>query len=260
MEFGVTKSTLQAKYTHKLPLEAKKGPSTYLTFEEEEIITKWILYCGTRGFPVTKSQLLDSVKKLAEEVGRETPFKDKRPGRHWYESFLKRHPQISEIVCQNLNVTRAAATEEKLRQWFDEVRQHLEPLGLINIDGSRVFNLDESAFYLIPKGERVLARRGSKAVYKVVHSDDKESLTVLFTISAKLMLPPMILFWYERIPANITRSLPPEWIAGTTERGWMTADCFFKYITTIFYPWLVKNGVEFPVVLYMDGHASHLTL
>lgn len=39
----------------------------------------------------------------------------------------------------------------------------------------------------------------------------------------------------------------------------MTADCFYKYVTTIFYPWLVKNKIEFPVILYMDGHSSHLT-
>lgn len=40
----------------------------------------------------------------------------------------------------------------------------------------------------------------------------------------------------------------------------MTADSFYNYITTKFYPWLVKNNIQFPVVLYVDGHASHLTL
>lgn len=40
----------------------------------------------------------------------------------------------------------------------------------------------------------------------------------------------------------------------------MTAESFFNYISTQFYPWLVKNEIQFPVVLFVDGHVSHLTL
>ena len=164
-------------------------------------------------------------------------------------------------MCQNLSSSRASATEEKLRSWFKEVEEYLKLLDLLDIEGSRVFNMDESAFYLIPKGEKVLARKGVKAIYKVVNGDDKESLTVLFAVSGSgVMLPPMILFWYQRVPATITRSLPPEWIAGITKRGWMTADCFYEYILNIFYPWLLKNKIQFPIILYLDGHVSHLTL
>lgn len=40
----------------------------------------------------------------------------------------------------------------------------------------------------------------------------------------------------------------------------MTAELFFDYLKSTFYPFLVENGVQFPVVLFVDGHASHLTL
>lgn len=39
------------------------------------------------GFPVTVQQLQDSVFKLVTELNIETPFKNSKPGRHWYESF-----------------------------------------------------------------------------------------------------------------------------------------------------------------------------
>lgn len=98
-------------------------------------------------------------------------------------------------------------------------------------------------------------------MYKVVNADEKENLTVLFMVNADgLMAPPMILFWYQRIPFSVTASMPPDWIAGTTERGWMTAESFYEYVTNHFYPWLLKNDIEFPVILYVDGHSSHLTL
>ncbi|TGZ32087.1 Tigger transposable element-derived protein 6-like protein [Temnothorax longispinosus] len=259
--FQVPRSTLYAKHKELIPVEGVRGPSTYLTTEEEKLLVDWIFYCNQRGFPVTKSQLLQCVQKLVTELKRETPFKDNKPGRHWWESFCRRHLDVTPRIAQNLTINRASATEDVLKNWFKEVKEHLHKLNLLDIHPSRIYNLDESAFFLVPKADRVLARKGSKSVYKVVHGDEKESLTVLFIVNAEgIMLPPMILFWYERTPAAVTNSLPPGWIAGNTERGWMTADSFYNYITTKFHPWLVKNNIQFPVLLYVDGHASHLTL
>ena len=113
----------------------------------------------------------------------------------------------------------------------------------------------------MPKSDKVLAKRGSKAVYKVVHGDEKESITVLFTINAAgTMLPPMVVFWYERIPATVISNLPSGWIVGNTDRGWMTGDSFYSYIKDQFHPWLIENKIELPIILYVDGHVSHLTI
>ena len=40
----------------------------------------------------------------------------------------------------------------------------------------------------------------------------------------------------------------------------MIAEAFYEYITNVFYPWLQKNSVEFPIILFVDGHSLHLTL
>lgn len=259
--FKVPRSTLYAKYKDIIPVEGMRGPSTYLTAEEEKLFVDWIFYCGERGFPVTKSLLLQCVQKLITEIGRKTPFENNQPGRHWWDSFCRRHPEVSSRLAQNLNMNRVSVSEDALNNWFSEVKEYLKKLDLLDIDPSRLFNLNESAFFLVPKGDTVLARRGSKTVYKVVHDDEKESITVLFTVNAKgTLLPPFILYWYERIPALVTSNLPKEWLAGNTEKGWMTAESFFNYISTQFHPWLVKNKIQFPVILFVDGHVSHLTL
>ena len=260
-QFHIPRSTLHIKLNEMVPIEVAKGPATYLTFKEELLLIEWILYCSDHGFPVTKAFLLERVQKLVEKLERKTPFKDNKPGRHWYESFCRRHPEIAPRVAQNLTTRRVSVTKEDLKNWFNQVQNHFDKINLKDIDSSRVFNLDESAFFLCPKGDRVLARKGSRAVYKVVAGNEKESITVLFTVNADgIMLPPFLLFWYERIPANIVNSLPSKWICGSTERGWMTAESFYKYISGQFYPWLIKNKIEFPVVLFVDGHSSHLTL
>lgn len=225
------------------------------------MLVDWIFYCSERGFPVSKSMLLQCVQKLVVELGRKTPFKHNKPGRHWWESFCRRHPEISSRVAQNLNMSRVSVTENVLTEWFDEVKQYLQKKDLLDIHPSRIYNLDESAFFLVPKGDNVLVRRGSKSVYKVVHGDEKESITVLFTVNAEgTLLPPLILYWYERIPALVTSNIPPGWLAGNTDKGWMTGESFYDYVTTQFYTWLVKNNIEFPVLLFVDGHVSHLTL
>lgn len=74
------------------------------------------------------------------------------------------------------------------------------------------------------------------------------------------MAPPMVMFAYERIPKLIIEKCPDDWAVGKSENGWMTSESFFEYITNVFHPWLLKTAVEFPVILYVDGHKSHLTL
>ncbi|XP_053598650.1 uncharacterized protein LOC128668867 [Microplitis demolitor] len=260
-KYGIPKTTLHSRVKNKVPIDAKKGPKTFLSTKEENQIVKWIFFLSDRGFPVTKNQLLDSVRDLINELGRKTPFTDNRPGRHWYESFLRQHPDIAKRVVQNLTSVRASVTENSLRNWFKEVEAYLVEKQLIDIPLSRIFNGDESAFQLCPKAEPVITRKGTKAVYKVVNTNDKENITTLFMVSAAgEMVPPMIIYPYQRIPHHVSKHVPKSWFISTSQKGWMTGENFFEYVANGFYPWLMEKKIEFPVILYVDGHSSHLTL
>ena len=72
--------------------------------------------------------------------------------------------------------------------------------------------------------------------------------------------PPLILFDYKRVPATVVEALPKGWSYGSNDSGWMSNDTFFQYIKNIFYPSLIENNIQFPVIVYVDGHSSHLTL
>ena len=54
-------------------------PATIFSDQEEQKILQWIVYRAKRGYPVTKSQLLDSVQSYVQSLKKETPFKDSRP-------------------------------------------------------------------------------------------------------------------------------------------------------------------------------------
>jgi hypothetical protein len=70
---------------------------------------------------------------------------------------------------------------------------------------------------------------------------------------------PMIVYPYKRIHRKISQSIPTEWGIARSDRGWMTCQVLYEYTANIFHPFFVSQGVIFPVVLFVDGHKSHLT-
>ena len=180
-KFKVPFPTIRCKHRGSYDVEKRSGPATILTREEEQQLVDYILLMGNKGFPFTKHMLLDSVALLIKKLKKQTTFTGGRPGRHWFESFLKRYPQLKMRTPQNLSKRRGDVTEEQLRGWFEEVGTYLKSKNLFDIDSSRIFNCGESAFFLCPKGNKVLANKKSKAVYNLVGGNDNECLTALIT-------------------------------------------------------------------------------
>lgn len=148
--FNVPRMTLSDKYSGRKKIECKTGVPTILSPEEEKILVDWILNMAKQGFPITKTQLCDSVQILMTELKRPNPFPDNRPQRHWYEGFLSRHKEISTRVTQNLSNPRARVTEAQIRNWFLEIDTYLRDNDYLDIfkDPRRVYNCDETAFFL----------------------------------------------------------------------------------------------------------------
>lgn len=178
--FGIPFSTLRNKHKGIYSKETS-GPATILSSEEEKLLVQWILDMEKRGFPFTRDMLFDSVQMLVLKTKRENPFKNNRPGRSWFEGFMRRHKELSERTPQNLCDRRSYITEEKLRQWFSEVEAHLKEKNLLDIDGSRVFNCGEAVFFLNPKDNKVIANKTSKVTYSLIGADENECLTTLIT-------------------------------------------------------------------------------
>ena len=254
--FQIPKPTLIAIRKGRRSGTNKPGPSKILSTEEESVLLTWINFLNKRGFRVTKTLFLMSVGSLVKKLQRTTPFKDGIPGKSWYNGFCHRHPDIS--FTQNSMQSRATVTETALKNWFSEVQDQLDEKSLTDIDKSRVYNCNESAFFMAPKEKRVLVPRGDK---NYTFNGDKGFLTALFMTNAKGDLPPpMVVFPYERLPACISAAFPNNWSIGKTTSGWMDAETFYEYISNVFEPWLTKNNIERPVVLYIDAHSSYVTL
>uniref|UniRef100_A0ABD2XFZ9 DDE-1 domain-containing protein n=1 Tax=Trichogramma kaykai TaxID=54128 RepID=A0ABD2XFZ9_9HYME len=243
-EFKIPKSTLYAKANDLVPVDAKRGPSTVLSEEEENRLEKWILDKARLGFPMHEEEVKTAVQNIVNDLERPNYFTtDNKP--------------------EALTKTRASVTEAKLREWFKEVYTYFTEHKLEHVldRPESIFNGDESGFCLCPKSSRLLGPRKEKNFYEISAGNEKENITVLCSFSAAgATLPPMIMFSYQRIPAHLTQAIPPDWAIGRSDSGWMVSSTFYEYIANVFYPWCVKNEVPFPVVYFLDGHKSHLSL
>lgn len=94
--YSIPASTLfrKKKFPDSIKL-CRRGPPTVLTKEEEEELVQWIQERASTGCPPTKKELMDTVEVFVKNLNRKNPFTDGRPGRHWFEAFMRRHPSIS---------------------------------------------------------------------------------------------------------------------------------------------------------------------
>ncbi|KAJ8927279.1 hypothetical protein NQ314_020282 [Rhamnusium bicolor] len=170
--------------------------------------------------------------------------------------------EISVREAEGISKARAVVTEESIRSWFKDLNEFLDKNHCKEImkNPQRVFNGDESGFMLCPKTGKVLAPRGWKNLYQIKMGNDKENLTVLVVFNASgRICPPLIVFLYIRPPKKIDK-MPDDWVLAKSDTGWMKSEIFFEFVCNDFHNWLNKNGIKRPVILFIDGHKSHMTL
>ena len=223
------------------------------------------MHLAKTGHPQNKNDILDAVQKLVTDKKRQTPFTDDRPGETWYRSFLKRHPDIFVREPEGVSGIRAVVTEASIRKWFDTAKSYLSnqegsAFDEIMADPRSVINTDETNVSLCPKTGKVLGPKGWKNVYDLKRGNEKDTLTVLGTFSADgSVLPGMIIYPDQRPPREVVESIPAPWALGLSESGWMRSETFYEYVVNVLDPYLVENNVPKPVVLFLDGHRSHMS-
>lgn len=187
------------------------------------------------GFPITRTQLADSVQLFLERENRQTVFTNNRPGKDWMRRFIGRHSDIiTPRLSENLSKTRAKLSEANIRKWFADISEYLEQENLLEVlkDPRRVFNIDETGFMMHPTRDKVLAKKGQRNVYNIVMGNEKESITVSLGFNAAgEMCPPLTVLNGTRIPTWVRTDYPVGWAFQLTKTGWMTGDAFFKYMT-----------------------------
>ena len=172
----------------------------------------------------------------------------------WWNSFCKRHPQLTLRSASRLAYSRAIAQDpEIINRYFDLLEETLSQNGLLN-EATWIFNCDESGLPLDHKPGKVISARDLKGL-NVATSGDKAQLTVLACACASgYALPPLIIFDRKRLKPEHTKGEVPGTIYGLSHNGWIDSEIFEDWFEQHF---LTHVPPVRALLLLLDGHSSH---
>ena len=71
----------------------------------------------------------------------------------------------------------------------------------------------------------------------------------------------MILHPYvNKLPKNTRDLMQMHFYVGYSDSSWIKSDDFYGFLSKSFFPWLHNKNVQKPVILFVDGHKTHVTI
>lgn len=260
--FNVPKATLirRCKDKYKRLSVNEKGLGRYspvFNKEQEAELVKYILDMEARLFGVTLFELRSLAFQLAERNAISHPFdKNKKlAGEDWAYGFRKRHREISLRKPESTSAARAQAfNSQNVKQFFDLFKSIMDST---EIKASRIFNCDETGLGTVPKSNsKILAKKGRKQVGRLTSADRSGTTTAVICMSSSgIYVPPMVIFARKRMKVELQDGAPPGTVFACNESGWMNIETFTKWFEHFLKH--SKPSVEDPLLLIIDGHASH---
>lgn len=165
-EFDVPVTTLKRRVDGEVPLNAKPGPPTVLTKEEEDELCNYCFAMCDMGYGLTVEDVKRVAFEIASNSGRPHLFKDGKAGRDWYEGFMRRFPTLTLRKEEALSYMRAKNADDKVvEDFFAKLAAVLARLNRLS-KPMLVYNADETGFSKVHKSRnKVLAKRGQKTVW-----------------------------------------------------------------------------------------------
>ena len=254
-DYGLSYGFLYRRYSGEVDIEKLKGPNTIFTQQEEEGMALWLSEMAKRGMGLRTCEFLDFVQEIVKKEHRKTPFKDGRPGYHWYVAFRNRNSHIIAPRTETpLELKRSKLTKDVTDKWYTNFRDFLISIRCLD-KPSRIWNCDETGFSMGSNKAKVIGPSNRDS--QVPHiTGGKQRLTVMYCGSASgQMIPPYFVY-----PEPKPRSYNP--LSGATEgsdiaftkKGWMDGETFGKFINHFD----KFAGQDRPVVLLLDSVSSHV--
>ena len=167
-EYGIPATTLKRRIDNSLPAEAKPGPTTALSKEEEDRLAKYIMTMAQMGFGLSPRDIRALAYEIAKNSERNHPFSNGLAERDWFQAFTRRH-KISLRAPQPLSYARAKnANPEVVEEFFDRLSALYARLELT---ASQIYNADETGISCVHKPSKVCAKRGQKAVWSITAAE-----------------------------------------------------------------------------------------
>ncbi|XP_023215632.1 uncharacterized protein LOC111618357 isoform X2 [Centruroides sculpturatus] len=260
-KYGIPRTTLQywMKKEFQAPGIQNKGRFRHVFMPEHTTQLKHhVMTLQKMFYGISTVDFRRLAFQYAKANNLQHPFNEekKMAGPDWLANFMKKE-NLSLRTPEGMSMSRIMGfTREKVNKFF-EIFQQVKIDN--NIPAERIFNMDEIGVSNVQTPKKFLATRGLRQIDRITSADKGRNITVVGTISAAgTFLPPMVIYPRTRINPNLLFGSFPGTAAYAAPSGWMDVDLFLKYIGHFIK--YVRPSMEAPVILILDGHASHKSL
>ena len=255
--YSVPRKTLDDGVKGRVLHGDKSGPGTVLTSSEEDSLCNYPVYMADRGFPLTRKMVMAYAWALAKKSGRADLFNQEfDPGDRWCSNFCKRHPALTLRKLDKLDRSRARNCDpEVVSNYFALLKKTLEDNNLSRSPRC-IYNCGESFLPLDGSREKAVTHIKRKTAYGQVNGTTEHITLLCGASAAGMALPPMIIY-PKASGGAYTFKGPDDALYAKSESGWVDSELFFAWMKKLF---LVHAVSQRPVMLLVDGHASHVTM
>ena len=256
--FNVPRKTLDDRIKGLVRHGTNPGPSTALTFEQENALESYLFYMAEHGYPLTRTMVKAYGWAIAKRSGSGDRFNEEfGPGDKWWANFKKRHPKVSLRRVDMLERTRAEALNPKIvDEYFDLLGTTLDNLGLKN-KPRHIYNCDETFLPLDCNREKAVTYKGAKNTYCQSYGTSEHITLLCCASAAGIPHPPMIIY-SKSFPGGQYRFEGPEdTLYARSESGWIDTELYLAWMKKFFLKFIVP---ERPVLLLTDGHKTHINI
>lgn len=185
--------------------------------------------------------------------------KEEMAGKEWLRSFKSRHPDLSMKKPEACSLARATAfNKETVKTFFENLKNVMNRHPSFG-DGTRVYNLDETATTTVQKPQKVLAPKGKHNIGKITSGERGTLVTTCAIVcAAGQALPPVLVFPRKNYKDIMLHGAPPGCLGLATPTGWKNAELFVQVMQHF-----IKHtsaSRENPALLIFDNHESYLSI
>jgi len=262
--FGVPKTTLIRLCKQKdKPLQEvtnlKLGRKATFPDKFETDWVEYLLEMEAAGFGLTRrnEDIMKLAYQLAEKNKLEHSFSSEKQfaGKTWLRLFLKRHPEVSFRRPTDTSIARLKGFNKKDVDYFFMLLE--TAMDQHHYTANNVYNVDETGISVVlAKMLEVLAKKGKRQIVATTSAERGSTVTCIMCVNASgTYVPPMLIFPRKRDHPLLMKGAPPDAIHACHPSGWIQTDLFIKWFQHFIN--YVKPSVSSPVLLILDGHASH---
>lgn len=228
--------------------------------EQELALEQYIVDSANLCMGMGKQDIMEIAYEYAKIIKCTIPQNwedNKAASKDWYYGFMSRHSDLSLRTAQNVSMHRILSfNQTNVRLFYENLEKIMKKY---NFSPERIYNLDESSSLTVHGVVKIVARRGVRHVGQATSAERGVLCSLVGIVNAAgESLPPVYVFPRVNFKEHMMTGAPKDSLGLAHKSGYMVTELFLKVLQHIASN--TKCTPENPVLLILDGHASHVAL